>query len=68
MTDHEVRLSLVEQNYQYLENRLEKVENKLDDIHKEMKHGQGALIKVIVGTAGTIIASVLSLVVVLLIN
>jgi tetrahydromethanopterin S-methyltransferase subunit G len=68
MTDHEVRLSLVEQNYQHLENRLQKVETKLDDIHKEMKSGQGALIKVIVGTAGTIIASVISLVVVLLMS
>lgn len=68
MTDNEVRLSLVEQNYQHLEKRLEKVEEKLDEIRDEMKSGQNALIKVIIGTTGTIIVGLLSTVAVIITN
>ena len=60
MSDMDVRISLVEQNYQNLEKRLEKVENKLDEISNQMNHSQGALIKVIVGTTGTILVALIS--------
>lgn len=68
MTDTEVRLSLVEQNYQQLEKRMEKVENKLDEIRDDMKVGQGALVKVIIGTTGTILVALISTVGVILSN
>lgn len=68
MSDWEVRMSLVEQNYQNLERRLEKVETKLDDMRDEMKTGQGALIKVIIGTTGTVIVGLLSTVAVIIAN
>lgn len=68
MTDTEVRLSLVEQNYQQLEKRMEKVETKLDDLRDDMKTGQGALIKVIIGTTGTILVALISTVGVILSN
>lgn len=68
MTDIEVRLSLVEQNYQQLEKRMEKVETKLDDLRDDMKTGQGALIKVIIGTTGTILVALISTVGVILSN
>lgn len=60
MSDIDVRISLVEQNYQNLEKRLEKVEGKLDDISQQMNHSQGALIKVIIGTTGTILVALIS--------
>tara|TARA_R110000772_G_scaffold205144_3_gene315387 strand:+ start:2107 stop:2313 length:207 start_codon:yes stop_codon:yes gene_type:complete len=66
MDDTAVRLSLVEQNYQNLDRRLEKVENKIDCIHTEMLNGQASLTKVIVGATGTIVASLLSIIVVML--
>jgi hypothetical protein len=68
MTDIDVRISLVEQSYQQLDRRLEKVETKLDDIADDMKTGQHSLVKVIIGAAGTIAASCLSIVIVLLMN
>ena len=60
MTDIDTRIALVEQNYQNLERRLDKVENKLDEISNQMNHSQGALIKVIVGTTGTILVALIS--------
>jgi hypothetical protein len=68
MSEIEVRISLVEQNYQQLERRLEKVEGKLDDIRDEMKSGQTALIKVIIGTTGTVLVGLLSTIAVIITN
>ena len=68
MTDMDVRISLVEQNYQNLEKRLEKVENKLDSISEQMSAGQNSLVKVIIGATGTIAASCLSIVIVMMMN
>jgi uncharacterized protein YqiB (DUF1249 family) len=58
--DMETRMALVEQNYQNLERRIDKVEEKLDGISQQMNHGQGALIKVIIGTTGTILVALIS--------
>ena len=60
MTDIDTRIALVEQNYQNLERRLDKVEDKLDEISNQMNHSQGALIKVIIGTTGTILVALIS--------
>lgn len=68
MTDIDVRISLVEQSYQNLEKRLDKVEAKIDDISLDIKNSHSSLLKVIVGTGGTLIASILSVVVVMLMN
>ncbi len=68
MNDIDVRISLVEQNYQNLEKRLDKVENKLDSIKEQMTTGQHQITKVIVGAAGTVTAGILSVVVVMLMN
>ena len=62
----EVRLSLVEQSYQNLEKRIDKVEEKLDSLRDEMKNGQHSLTKVIIGAAGTIVAGLLSTIVVII--
>ncbi len=68
MSDIDTRISLVEQNYQHLERRLEKVETKLDQLNDLMKHSQNQLIKVIVGTTGTIIVGFMSTIAVILSN
>lgn len=67
-SETEVRLSLVEQNYQQLDKRLEKVEGKIDDLHKDIINGNSGLIKVIVGAASSIVASLLSVIIVMLMN
>jgi transposase len=52
--------------YQQLDARLTSLEKKVDDIHEDIVTGQKSLTKVVVGTAGTIIAGVLSVVVAVL--
>lgn len=64
--DIDTRMALVEQNYEQLEKRIEKVEDKLDQLRDDMKSGQGALIKVIIGTTGTILVALISTVGVIL--
>ena len=64
--DLDTRMALVEQSYEQLNKRLEKVEEKLDVLSEQMQSGQHSLIKVIVGAAGTITTGLLSVVIVLL--
>lgn len=64
--DMETRMALVEQNYEQLDKRMEKVETKLDQLSGEIKEGQHSLVKVIVGSAGTIVAGLLSVIVVVM--
>lgn len=62
----DVRIALVEQNYQTLDKRIEKVEAKLDQLSEEIKDGNHSLIKVIVGAAASILAGAISVVVAIL--
>ena len=52
--------------YEQLEGRLGKVETKIDNIHNDMINGQKSITKVLIGTAGTVVASLLSIVIVIL--
>jgi len=64
----EAHVDLCAIRYAALDQRLTKVETKLDDIAEEMRNGNSTLIKVMVGAAGTIVAGLLSTIVVLLMN
>ena len=64
----EAHVDLCEQRYINLEKRLGKVEEKVQHIHDDLGKSHSSLIKVIIGTSGTIIAGLLSTVVVILIN
>lgn len=66
--DLETRMALVENNYQQVEKRLDKVETKLDEIRDEMKHGQNSLVKIIIGTTGTILVALISTIGVIITN
>ena len=65
-TSLEAHVDLCALRYQQLDNRLTNLEKKVDDIHEDIVNGQKSLTKVIVGTAGTVIAGVLSVVVAVL--
>ena len=65
-TSLEAHVDLCALRYQQLDNRLTNLEKKVDDIHEDIVSGQKSLTKVIVGTAGTVIAGVLSVVVAVL--
>lgn len=64
----EAHVDLCAQRYEVLEGRLTKIENKVEEIHKDITSGQASMTKVLIGTAGTIIAGLLSTVIVILMN
>jgi hypothetical protein len=62
----EAHVDLCALRYEQMDKRLTKVEEKLDTIADDMKAGQNSLSKVIIGAAGTIVAGLLSTIVVVL--
>jgi hypothetical protein len=62
----EAHVDLCALRYASLDKRLSAVEEKMDNIHKDITEGQKSMTKVLIGTAGTIIAGLLSTIVVLL--
>ena len=64
----EAHVDLCAIRYDALDNRLSKVETKIDNIHDDMIEGQKSITKVLIGTAGTVVASLLSIVIVILLN
>jgi hypothetical protein len=65
-TSLQAHVDLCAIRYEALDKRLTKVEEKLDTIADDMKAGQNSLAKVIIGAAGTIVAGLLSTVVVVI--
>jgi len=64
----EAHVDLCALRYEQLDKRLSALEEKVDDIHTDIVEGQKGLSKVIIGTAGTVIAGVLSIVVTILLK
>jgi len=64
----EAHVDLCALRYEQLDKRLSTLEEKVDDIHNDIVEGQKGLSKVIIGTAGTVIAGVLSIVVTILLK
>jgi hypothetical protein len=62
----EAHVDLCALRYQNLDNRLNQVETTLRDIHTDIKQGQQSMTKVLIGTAGTVIAGLLSTLVVII--
>lgn len=65
-TSLEAHVDLCALRYSQLDLRLTNLEKKVDDIHEDIVAGQKSMTKVIIGTAGTVIAGVLSIVVTIL--
>jgi hypothetical protein len=64
----EAHVDLCALRYDNLNNRLSTVETTLKSIHEDIKSGQNSMTKVLVGSAGTVIAGLLSTVVVVLLK
>lgn len=62
----EAHVDLCAIRYEALDKRLTKVEEKIEELHDDMRNGNQSLIKVMIGAAGTIVAGLLSTIVVLL--
>jgi hypothetical protein len=64
----EAHVDLCALRYAQLDSRLNNLETKVDEIHDDIINGQKSLSKVIVGTAGTVIAGILSVALALILN
>ena len=64
----EAHVDLCEQRYNNLELRLSKIETKVEHIHADITNGNKSMVKVIVCATGTIVAGLLSTIVVILLN
>ena len=64
----EAHVDLCEQRYKNLETRLTKIEEKVESIHEDIHSGNKSMVKVIIGATGTIVAGLLSTIVVLLLK
>ena len=64
----EAHVDLCAIRYEALEGRLSTVETKIDNIHQDITEGQKSMTKVLVGTAGTVVASLISIVIVMTMN
>ena len=62
----EAHVDLCAMRYLQLDTRLTNLESKVDSIHNDIVEGQKSMTKVIVGTAGTVIAGVLSIIITML--
>ena len=62
----EAHVDLCALRYGQLDLRLNNLEKKVDNIHEDIIAGQKSMSKVIIGTAGTVIAGVLSIVIAIL--
>lgn len=61
-----LRYENLSEQYSALSKRLDKLENKFDDLLEVVQSNQASMTKILVTTAGTVIAGVLTTVVVLL--
>jgi len=64
----EAHVDMCEQRYINLETRLDKIESKVEHIHQDITNGNKSMIKVMIGAAGTVVAGLLSTIVVILTN
>jgi len=64
----EAHVDMCALRYEQLDSRLTKVEEKIDVIHDDIKAGNQSLVKVLIGATATIIAGLLSTIVVLLVS
>ena len=64
----EAHVDLCAIRYQNLDNRMDKIEKKVEAIHEDITEGQKSMTKVLIGSAGTIVAGLPSTIVVLLMS
>lgn len=62
----EAHVDLCALRYGQLDQRLTNLEEKVETIHSDIIEGQKSLTKVIIGTAGTVVAGILSIILAIL--
>jgi len=64
----EAHVDLCALRYEQLDTRMTNLENKVNEIHQDIKSGNQSMTKVLIGSAGTIVAGLLSTIVVILLQ
>lgn len=64
----EAHVELCAERYKQLERRLGSIESTVEKLATTIEHSQNSITKVMIGTAGTIVAGVISTIVVILMN
>ena len=64
----EAHVDLCAIRYEHLDNRLTELEEKVDEVHDDILSGQKSLIKVIIGTAGTVITGIIPIALTLIVK
>jgi len=67
-TSDQTRIAVLENAYENMEKRMDKIETKLDEMQEDFKNSNSQMVKVIVGSAGTVVGAVLSTLAVVLVN
>ena len=62
----EAHVELCAQRYDALENRLTSVETKISTLQSTIETGHSSMVKILIGTAGTVICGILSLLAVII--
>ena len=55
----EAHVDLCAIRYQSLDNRLTKVEEKIEELHKDIKHGNSSTMKAVIGAVVTIVVALI---------
>lgn len=63
-----MRYETLEKRFEVVEERLDKIEGKIEQIHEDIRTGNASMVKVLIGAAGTIVAGLLSTIVVILLQ
>jgi len=64
----EAHVDLCALRYEQLDQRLTNLEEKVDEVHQDIKNGNQSMTKVLIGASGTIVAGLLSTIIVILMN
>jgi uncharacterized coiled-coil protein SlyX len=68
VANQEVRIVVLEKAYENLDRRMDKIDDKLDDLQEQVKNSNNSMMKVVIASAGTIVGSVLSVLVVMMVQ
>lgn len=62
----ETRIAILENAYANMEKRMDKIEDKLDEMQEDFKNSNNQMVKVVIASAGTVIGAVLSTLVIVI--
>tara|TARA_R100000951_G_scaffold90175_1_gene78378 strand:+ start:1100 stop:1321 length:222 start_codon:yes stop_codon:yes gene_type:complete len=68
LPNQEVRIVVLEKAYENLDRRMDKIDDKLDDLQEQVKNSNNSMMRVVIASAGTIVGSVLSVLVVMMVQ